>query len=82
MSICLYTQIYFQKTAPYIILKLLHVSATNRSLLQESTVLENIDSLLCKFPVVNGELYTLLHRRTLFKVEMLRNTLHVSSYTL
>ena len=58
-SVCLYTQIYFQQTAPYIILKLLHVSANNRSLLQESTVLEDIGSLLWKFAVVNGELYTL-----------------------
>ena len=59
MSICLYTQIYFQQTAPYIILNFLHVSANTRSHLQEATVLEDTGSLLCKLSVVNGELYTL-----------------------
>jgi hypothetical protein len=59
MCLCLYTQIYFQQTAPYIILNFLCVSATNRSHLQEATVLEDIGSLLCKLSVVNGELFTL-----------------------
>lgn len=59
ISLCLYTQIYFQQTAPYQILKLLHVSATNRSLLQEATVLEDIRSLLSKLLVVSCKLCAL-----------------------
>ena len=59
MCLCLYTQIYFQQTAPYIIFNSLHVSAANRSHLQEATAVEDTGSFPCKLSVVNGELYTL-----------------------
>jgi len=46
-----------KKCAQYIVLILLHVSATSRRLLQEVTVTGDTCSMLCNLSAVNGELY-------------------------
>jgi hypothetical protein len=47
----LYTQVYFQQTAQYLVLVQLHVSAMNCSHLQGATVFEDTHSALCNLLV-------------------------------
>ena len=57
-AIALYTQIYYQPAAQYIVFMLLHVSATNSSHLQGAAALEGTCSLLCTMSAINDKLYT------------------------
>jgi hypothetical protein len=57
-AIISYTHIYYQPTTQYIVLMLLHVSATNSSHLQGATALEGTYSSLSNLSAVNDKLYT------------------------
>jgi hypothetical protein len=72
-ALILYTQIYLQLTAQYIILMFLHVLAANLNHLQGAAVLENTCSMLCNLYAVNGDLP--------FTADKLHNTLHESLST-
>jgi hypothetical protein len=56
-EIVLYSQVYFQQTAQYLALMLLHVSFTICNHLQRDAVFDDICSILCGLSVVDGKLY-------------------------
>ena len=69
-AVILYTQIYLQLSAQYIILMFLRVLATNLSHLQGAAVLEDTCIVLCNLSAVNGD--------SPFTADKLHNTMHES----
>jgi hypothetical protein len=72
-AVILYTQIYLQLTAQYMILMVLHVLAMNLTHLEGTAVLEDTCSMLCNLSAVNFD--------SLFTADKLHNTLHESLST-
>lgn len=72
-AVILYTQIYLQLIAQYVILMFLHFLATNLSHLQGVAVLEDTCSILCNLYAVNCD--------SPFTADKLHNMLHESLST-